>query len=534
MKVKSIALFLIILFGGAWNVSAQKIKSETVDSAVPHYPFIPLPDSFVSYRVNFLNQGLDLKEFTNIVNPAEKIQLQKFKRVTDPADLNIVITIGKVNLYQAYTTTKINSLDELKGLSTEAMIDFYAEVGFEITDNKGIIIQKEFQGAPGEFAADAVAKPVQSKAVDIVKNVTDYVNKSVAAAANRIRDLVDVYQEKHPIDFYIIKPSKTETYAEFSAAVQKLNDAFKTKSSESIQNALHEAVGFWEAKMNSFDPKTEEGKPHYFLCTYNLSIAYCLLDDFGKSSECLEKTKSTDYKPGFTSMITYDIEHIKKHKLAYLAEKDKCSKDPGYIYQRGVRQKSSSFISGSGKTDDTPFMEKGFIVLSGSDTLFGNFLDFDVNMTNGKILFVENGKAKKDYSQPFDNIQNLSLRGAVYYYKSGLRKVTYSSPALVVLSNNVESLFIFIKQSKGAMYTLFDAGDGASYVTNYKKKLADVFKGICPAVEQKALQGEYDLKQSGTKSIEQPIKDYESQCGSKEYEKNAAILDEKALMRRYK
>jgi hypothetical protein len=56
----------------------------------------------------------------------------------------------------------------------------------------------------------------------------------------------------------------------------------------------------------------------------------------------------------------------------------------------------------------------------------------------------------------------------------------------------------------------------------------------CGIIGSKSLRGEYDLKQAGTKSLDGPIKDYETQCGSKEYEKYAALLDPTSIQRLYK
>lgn len=148
------------------------------------------------------NQGLDVQEF-KIVNLEERIQMYSLKNIKDAADFNIKIILGKLKLFQSNSSTTVKSLDELKGYSTEAFVDYKISLSYEITDKSGITIQKEVltqthgfsreEQLPGEPA-------LQAKAVDIVKSVTNYTDIGVDKINARIRDLFDIYREDYPID----------------------------------------------------------------------------------------------------------------------------------------------------------------------------------------------------------------------------------------------------------------------------------------------------------------------------------------------
>lgn len=540
MKTKTFHYFALCLLLAPFSFThAQKVKTEAVKASLIHYPIVALPASYNTYRVMVENQGLDVQEF-KIVSPEEKIHMYSLKKIKDGADFNIKIILGKLKLFQSNSATPIKSLDELKGYSSEEFIDYKISISYEITDKSGITIQKEVLTQTHDFSTEGqlpTEPALRSKAVDIVKSVTNYTDTGVDKINARIRDLFDMYREDYPIDFYTVKPSKTQTYEEFSTAVKRVDDALKNPTDESsMRSAIQPSIDFWEKNLATLDMTSEEGKPHYFLCGFNLAVTYLILDDLDKSTQYLEKTKASNYRPGYVTLFGYDLTKRKKYKDQYIADQAKTENDATLVYQKGESPKKSPDILDLGKKQpvaESDFMGKGFIIMAGTeDTLFGNFIEFDKNFQQGKLLFVENGKTQKEYRHPYTELHQASTQGIVYYSAKGLRKAIYASPSLAVMGSGLEIVFSFT--GKVTTYNSYDPEDGASYLTNYKKKLAEAFKEECTYVAEKSLRGEYDLKQAGTKSLDIPIKDYETQCGSKEYEKYAALLDPTSIQRLYR
>lgn len=520
-------------------VHAQKIRGNYFDAFGVRYPIVALPDSFKTYSVKVANQGLNANDF-KISNAEDVINLSYFQKVTGAASINIKIVYGRLKMNQG--SRLINSVDELKGLGAEAMVSFELPMSYEITDRRGIVIQKETLGNDNKIYTNEVPAfpPTSVTAIAITTSVTNRVNNGLTTINARIKELFDIYREPYRQEFYIIKDSKTQSYQEYTDVIKNMEEACKRATSEvEIQAGIKKAIEFWEGKTPTFDLNNEDQKDHHFLCMYNLAVAYSLADDFVKSAEYIEKTKGTGVKPGYAGLMQNEINQRKKFKDQYLAEKEKLKQDPNNIYQKGqVKQAAPSSIFEVNKKPaaQSEFMEQGYIVLTSGDSLFGSFLEFDSNRKNGKVLFVENGKPQKTFNSPYSTIRNISIRGMVYYTdgKGGLLKVIYSSPAIVALSSGVRTLFIFPQKNINRVYEGFDPDDGASYVTNYKKRLAEVFKDVCPAVEQNATKGSYDLKKEGTKSLEAAIKDFETQCGSKEFDKNMAALEESKIKALYK
>lgn len=94
---------------------------------------------------------------------------------------------------------------------------------------------------------------------------------------------------------------------------------------------------------------SEEGKPHYFLCGFNLAVTYLILDDLDKSTQYLEKTKASNYRPGYVTLFGYDLTKRKKYKDQYIADQAKTKNDATLVYQKRESPKKSPDILDLGK-----------------------------------------------------------------------------------------------------------------------------------------------------------------------------------------
>ncbi len=545
MKRKLQLLLSLVLFSLMLPAGAQKLKGYYEDVYSLYYPIVALPDSFKTYSISGENQGLDMKEFNHVQSPDAAIGLAHFKRVAEVADINIKVIYGKIKLYQYLTNNPINSIDDLKGYNAETLVDYEIPMSYEITDRRGIVIQKEPYGNDGKvhpIGSSLPAYRVSGKAGTVVKEATAFFNKGLQDINARIKELIDIYRKPLSIELYGIKASKTESYEEFSAVLKKLEESFKVVVAHepTIQQRIKEAIIFWESKVSSFDQNSDEGKDHLFLCNYNLAVGYFLADDFQKSLEYVSKARQMGIKPMYTKAMEAEINKANRYKTQYLSEKEKLKQNPNNIYQGGKVEKSplGVFNLSSKKSEEQAgqFMEKGFIVLYAGDTLFGEFVDFESNLASGKISFLLKGKAKRDFNSPYNQINNLSVQGSVYYPEAGgsLQKLIYRSANLIVLGLKNYTYFVFTKATNKVSYQGFSKDDASAYLANYKKRLAEVFKDICPAVEQKALSGTYDLKRSGDDVLKPAIEDYEAQCGGKDFKKNIMAVEESKIKARYK
>ncbi len=116
-----------------------------------------------------------------------------------------------------------------------------------------------------------------------------------------------------------------------------------------------------------------------------------------------------------------------------------------------------------------------------------------------------------------------------------LMLLLYASPAIrlyLFLQTN-DYVYHFPATALYKYYTPFDKGDGASYLTNYNKKLAAVFKD-CGEVSKQIANGDYALKQENSRGPVQALLSYEKTCGSKEPEKHSAQLEREAIKKLYR
>jgi hypothetical protein len=523
------------------NTFAQKVKAETISATIKHYPIIALPDEFKTYSVSFDDIAFDSREFKKVSQPSERIQFKAFQAVNGPADLNIKISLGRVTFKDAISNKTIESLDALKG-SSSTSIRYSIPFRYEVTDSRGIIIQKETLGSDGQFyQSNPPNNGATALAVGIVEAVNSAVNEAITKAAVRLKDLFDTYMEPYSTDLYYIKASKTDTYDGYSKAIKDLQSAYKTSGTdeEMIKPVVKKSIDFWETAATSIDQKNEDGKDHYFLCMFNLSVANALYDDFIKAAEYIEKTRATGVKPGYTGLMKGEVLKRKKYSDQYYAEKEKVAKDPTFIYQKGnaeIASPTSVFdLTKKNTAPATEFMEKGFVVLTSGDTLRGSFIEFDLNMKAGKIVFVPVGKSQQEYKKPFKDLSSMSVRGEVFYtLPNSLLKIVYRSASVVLLATSSEAHFIFPTNKKHVTYTFFTRDDAAAMMVNYKKKLAEVFKDVCAVVEENSRAGKYALKEEGVEALIPAVKDFENNCGSQAYDTHASAFEKESIKRLYK
>ena len=519
MKNRFVLCLLIVLCYPACPGLAQKIKGESIHAGVRRYPIVPLPESFKTYAVTAAS-SLNAQDFSKVVSPVEKVKLEAFTRVSGKADLNIKVSYGPARFSRGAKVYQ--SLDELKGLSATDLIEYTVPMVYEITDSKGIVVQREHLNPNGVFSitSDPSAFPKSVAVNYIVSAVNEYVNSGIDKIAARIADLFDIYTEKMSLELYGIKASKTETYDDFNNVVKKIDEAFAANApnAAATQEAVLSGIKFWESKIATYNKSTEDDLPHLFLCAYDLAAAYWMLDDYDKAMGHLETASETKQKTGYLFMLRKQIEKYQRYRDDYLKEKALTEKDPTRLYQHFTETDKSPLAVLGLQKETAPastYMEKGFIVSPKGDTLFGNFIEFDTNFKQTRILFLENGKSQVEYKRPWTGINRLSLRGKVYVPKDGsLIQAHYFSPKVAVFSSGTTVYFEFTQPKSTKEYSAYDPNDGASYVTNFNKKLAALFKEACPAVQQKALTGAYNLKTEGVGYLEDILKDYESNCGS--------------------
>lgn len=183
---------------------------------------------------------------------------------------------------------------------------------------------------------------------------------------------------------------------------------------------------------------------------------------------------------------------------------------------------------------------KGILVTSSGDTLKGNFKNFKENLFNyDRVIYLNADNEEKVFNAK--DIKMVSTEGSIYesynYFKYGafsgmnapgqkLLMLLYSSPfiKLYFFSQNNEYIYQFIEKKEISYYSLFNRSDVMSYMTNYNRKLSNIFRS-CEVVKKKAQNGEYKLKEENSKGPVQALIDYEINCGSKEPERYINILD---------
>lgn len=536
MKKSIFSLLALLLATSILN--AQKIKSDDIKGSLVSYPIIALPSGYNLYSVETIGDQQKLAMDYKIENVNDCISLRHFTRTEKNGDIKVKIIISN-QLYQ-YNTNKATSLDALRGVEKTTSIDYALQMGFEITDKQNIVIQREFISSTGYFTSTLGTPEVVRTSVpvtEVVKSVNQRVTTNLKKINKRIQELIDIRRTPERISFYVIKPSKTETFDEYQTVVSQLEKVFSdsTKAESFYIENAQQAIDFWIKQVETFDVKTEEGLAYNYLCNFDIASAYMMVGNYEKANLYAEKVTATGYKKGYTSLLTNQLKKLQKGKIEYLSDQQKADNNPALIYQKKEVAKESPGsifeVMKKKPEEETEFMTVGFLIDEKSDTLYGKFIEFEKNLTSGKVLFAETGKDQKIYSTPFSNIRQVSTQGKVYYAAKGLRKAIYASPELIVMGDETNLLFII--NNKAFEYEPYNKEEGLS-PTNYKKKFAEVFKDSCPQVAEKSIQGEYEVKQGGVDFLAQAIKDFETTCGSKEYEKYSSFLHPDTVTNLYK
>jgi hypothetical protein len=527
MLVRSLLLFCAcsVLFSAA---SAQKIKSASANLAITSYPTHPLPAAFKTYAVIIEDRGSIMKDVPKLASADEVVKMYSLERQQQVADLNIHIIIPKFRFSSGQTV--IGTLRDVRSYAANTPVEYIANIEYEVTDSQGIIILKETISTGYAVYSSRETPPQEPKqtiASEAGNSVAQHLNWTFEIISERVANAFDHHYAKYKTELYTIKASKTESYQEYTDVVNNLSASMKAPASLNTGNmdAVRNSINFWETKLAAIDQSTEEGKDHHFLCLFNLSVAYMLLDEFDKSNEYADKAVATTIKSGATKSLKEEIQKRRKRKEFYLAGRETVSKDPTQIFPKGMIEKTnanfSELISKQEKAVAAT-MEPGFIVLISGDTLFGRFISYDMNRSEGQMQLLQSDGKKESFTRPYTQVKIVSVRGATHYChaKYGLLKISYGSPTLILVSNQTHAMFIFTKSNKEVTYPLFMQDDAASFIVNRKKKIAEIFQEVCPAVAEDALKGTYTLTEPGIEPLLVPIKDYETRCGSNQYDAN--------------
>jgi hypothetical protein len=539
MKIHLILLILLCL---GISVNAQKIRTQEVNVKTIHYPQKFLPENFKTYQIiyNYPVGKMNIS-FDPVQVNAQYMALKRLKMVEQNADMIIKITMNSVILIDNGVRTSIQDNYEPRTQKTTKVtyyayaINYRMPIQYEVMDAQGRLMAKKivYGIEPRYYATEestVLADVSNTNAQDVLQNIF---NKGITSIGWDLQMLYDFTNVSRVVNKIRLKAEKGQDLSEFEKHSSFLEELFKTAlfapPYESIQNVLKPNIEFWEKQAQNHSPDKSEEESIYFASVFNLALLYALIEDFDNAYKYIELTQKTEKREGYTSLLKGFVTSKKANKENYEQAKLKYQENPNSLFESEFQTQNTELKE---ELQDK-YIQKGYVVIAPNDTLFGEVLDFDVNLTKNQIAIVEKNQAKKIFS--LRDFKSMSVDGFIFeVINNRLLTVIHSSPFLkVYLDRQTKNLvFNFLKTYQIKNYLPYDPNDSYSYITNYKKKLGEVFES-CDFVKQKALKGEYELKTKEIGGIVKAIIDYETNCGSKDPQLFEDTLDREKVKATY-
>ncbi|MDJ1471467.1 hypothetical protein QNI19_27380 [Cytophagaceae bacterium DM2B3-1] len=506
--MKKSLLFVFLLL--SVSSYAQKVKFTDIPVRSLIYPVTPLPENFKTYSVKLDASDNWLKPLSLTREELKsKIKFDSFQPVEGQADLTINAKITKTDSESQPVIVTIN-------------------LSYEVLDNQGRTLKKDniqkssTQGAsyPNTIVTPkgAVYNAIDEMVYSIHESYDYAVNEGTFFFAHLKKDDEATY------DYIGFEKAFADVKNTATDYIWKPNDqAFKA----SIQPALN----YWDTQKDKLDPTKKEQKNLYFVCTYNLALINTLIYNIADAEKYAALMDKSDVKDLWGNQLKKEIEKRKRWKTEHDTFKENLASGKTSIYRSSAtapvdKQKATvNNLLGISNTNpgqdalNQQAIQKGFVVTAKGDTLHGEILDIDVNIQKRQIEFIPTGKPKQIF-KPTD-LQAFSAAGASYeIIATAICRRYYKSPdiELVYLTVNKAWLFLFNKSNTIGEYPSVDLGDAAAYMVNYKKKMVEIFKS-CPDVTKKINSGTYNIKSNKADDLMKIVQDYETSCGSQNFEK---------------
>ncbi len=510
--MKKTVLFVFLLLGS--KLFAQKPKFEEVKVKSIAYPETPLPADFKTYTVKLEAQNswvLPLK--LTVEGLKNSVKFDSFQYADSQADLNVEIKLKKTDS----KSEPVNVDIEL----TYEVFDRQGRLMKKGTDKQSLYYGSGYQGSSKDSpqVAEAV-KSIVARACNDIKIAYDYrVVQNLTYLAHLKKDNEATY------DYTGFETA----YADVKGAIA---DYVWNPNNQSLKKDIQSAIEFWDTQKDKIKLDDKEQRKLYFVCTYNLALVHSLLYNITEAENYAALMDKSDVKDMWGNFMKKEIlESRKEWKLRHDKFKKELENGTASLYRssstapvdenrntvRAILGKSTENTA-QNKLDQQAIL-KGYVVTAQDDTLHGEILDVDVNILKKQVVFIETGKTKRIFAA--SDLDSFSAGGALYKtVGSAIFRQYYKSPNIefvYVPAANIW-LFGFNNGTEVGEYPYFDANDGASYVVNYKKKMADIFKK-CPDVVKKINAGSYTLKTTKAEDLLKIVQDYEASCGSGNFEK---------------
>ena len=334
-------------------------------------------------------------------------------------------------------------------------------------------------------------------------------------------------------------------FGDFDAASQKMEkslDMLKENASDaSAMSLLAEAEEFYSKYATITESRLEDYVPA--MIYWNLSEINLVQGELTEAESYYEKYKSAA-KPENYSLYRepYIVEFLDLLKFRKMVENGTVSEGAKKVERQPVKETNDSM----GMTE----LSKGFIVTEQGDTVVGQVRNINSTLSkNHSVDFVYPDGRNVVFLA--DQIKAVSAAGIVYEshnYKfdgvfSGdqmmpgkkMYVLLYASPSIrVFFYRQAEEFIYFFPSSKSyKRYRPASMSDAEALVTNFNKKLSEVFAS-CPEVVKKIESGAYELKKRSSTGHILAVEDFENNCGSKSFAKYFLAISKENVMNKYR
>lgn len=310
--------------------------------------------------------------------------------------------------------------------------------------------------------------------------------------------------------------NRSDDFSDFDTYSQKMMKAYELLklnwNDEEARKLLQEAEDFYVARSENREDRFKDYVP--MMMFYNLAEINLIQSDYEKADLYFDKASISEKPDAYFNMNCEPayMDAKKFLEIRHAVAQNKVFTSP---------QKAVLNVPVSGDGENTT-ISPGYLVLTTtpSDTLYGQFKDFDKAVDSHNVMFTD--KQGKEKSYDWTGVKYASSEGIVYESMRGsLVTLVYHSPSIHVyqLRQTSEYIYSFPKTGAYGKYRAFTRDDAANYLVNYNKQLAELFKG-CPDVAKKIESGVYDLKSEKANGHIKVIGDFETSCGSGSFEKN--------------
>lgn len=321
--------------------------------------------------------------------------------------------------------------------------------------------------------------------------------------------------------------NRTADFSDFDTQSQKLIKIYEMLrlnwNDDEARKLLQDVEDFYIAKSETAENRFQDYIP--MIINFNLAEINLIQNDFEKADLYYGKALAGEIPDAYFHMFC---------KPNYLEAKEALERRHMALQNKAFASPQRAAFKKPVDNTPLPVVSKGYIVTLQHDTVQGSFKDFEKATYAKTVMFTDTQGKEKTYN--WNDITFASSDGLVFESMSGLLVIViYHSPSIRVyrLRQTGDIIYSFPEVETFGKYRPFSRDDAANYFVNYNKQLSKLFMS-CPAIATKIESGAYDLKSEKAEGHLKVIGDYESACGSGNYEKTFKKFQRDIVMQSYK